>query len=122
MEQKNSDDYQADISLPASTEKFNDPAEWSISQLVSALVKRCEHAENTINALVDAMPSADELYGDAPQKWFDSLMEGRAYWETYDGPSTLAFRLSDVERLTFSNEAERTDVSLNQPSLPGSSS
>jgi hypothetical protein len=105
---------QAD-SVPAdSNEKFNDPAEWSISQLISALVKRCEHAENTINALVDAMPSADELYGDAPQKWFDSLMEGRAYWETYDGPSTLAFRLSDVEKLTISNEAERADVSLNQ--------
>lgn len=76
---------------------------------IAALVNRCRDAERIIGILIDDLgergpPETKAEVGSAEYeawredlgKWMLAMMEARAYFETYEGPSQFQFNLEDM--------------------------
>ena len=76
---------------------------------LAALIERCKEAERIISVLADDLgergppeTKADagtaeyEAWREDLGKWMLAMMEARAYFETYDGPSPKSFDLNHV--------------------------
>lgn len=81
------------------------------SEKIAALVERCKAAERIIGILADdlgergppetgADPGSEEYVAWQADlgRWMKAMMEARVYFETYDGPSPLEFKLEDMAR------------------------